>query len=469
MGPPLNRLQHPRLGLALCIASTLGSLVSPLAHASAATSLTQISPLLKTAALSAAAVLNCDDSTAPGTLRSSLVTAVTGDVIDLSGLSCNGIKLARGALQVTASDITIKGRPGSKPFSIDASGGFSRIFNQTIAGTLALDYIALTKGQTNSPRGGCIYSAGNVALFHSQVSNCVVAPLNSTYGNSLAEGGAIYAKGRVTLTASSVSDGTVLNQYGVAAGGAIASIESVSLQADPDIPGSGSTIATSTATGSASILKSSAAGAVSSSRITIEDSTIFGCSALSVGAVYAASYLKIRNSTISGNSAKAGQSSKYGIGGVYAVGQVTIANSTFAYNQGHKYGSLFTGPNTTSQIFSSIFVDGSTPYGAGVTEIGTNASYPGTFSGYKNLMANPPTGLTATISGSALLTPLDDHGGLTLVHSLKPGSAALRAGANVFAATFDQRGQPRGTRPNIDIGSVQVTDIIFANDFEIPP
>jgi hypothetical protein len=400
-----------------------------------------------------------------------LVTAATGDVIDLSGLSCNGIKLAlnQGALVVAASDITIKGRPGNPLFSINGYDNKSRIFKQTVDGTLRLEYISAGHGLSNDTGGGCIYSAGNVELFHSEVYNCVVSPLKDSPGNSLVAGGAIYAKGSVTLTSSSVSDGTILNAYGVAIGGAIASKSYVGLKADPNIPGSGSMISSSTATGSTSIIKSSMAGAVYASKITVEDSTIFGCSALGVGALYATSYLKVLNSTISGNKATAGQSAKYGTGGAYAIGNVIIANSTFAYNQGHKYGSLFTRAKTTTEIVSSMFVDGSTPYGTSVAEIGTTPSSPGTFSGYKNLVANPPTGLSMTISGSALLTPLNNHGGQTLVHSLQPGSAALRAGANVFAMPFDQRGQPRGKGTNVDIGSVQVTDIIFADDFETPP
>lgn len=467
----MNRLQLPRATLVVGIASTLGALAGPAAQASTATALAQTSPLLMTATLSAAPVQNCDDSTAPGTLRSSLVTAATGDVIDLSGLSCTGIKLAhnQGALQVTASDITIKGRPGNALFSISGYYSKSRIFKQTVAGTLKLEYIAVGKGLSNDTGGGCVYSAGNVELFHSQVYNCTVTPLRNSPGNDSVAGGAIFARGSVTLTSSSISDAAILNSYGGARGGAIAAMESVVLQADPNIPGSGSTIANSTATGAASILVSSTAGAIFSDRVFIKDSTIFQCSALSVGAVYATSELRIQNSTVSGNKATAGASALYGTGGAYAIGQINIASSTFAYNVGNKYGALRSGPRTTSLIFSSIFAYSTKPSGQAVADIGQNLTYPGAFSGDRNLIANPPAGLTSTISGSALLTPLGDHGGLTLVHSLRPGSAALRAGVNVTNFQFDQRGQPRGTQPNIDIGSVQVTDIIFANDFEIPP
>jgi hypothetical protein len=455
------------LSLAACIASGLGSLVCS-ATAVAASASAQVHALLETAAVSAAPVLNCADTTASGTLRSSLVTAVTGDVIDLSGLPCNEIQLVN-SLPVTAANITIKARPGTTLLSIKGAPTGGRIFNHTVAGTLKVEYISATNGLANDTRGGCIYSVGNVELFHSELYDCVVAPLKNTPNNTLALGGAIYAKGSVTLTASSISAANILNSYGQAFGGAVASATNVVLRADPKIPGSGSAISYSTAKGAASLVEGSSAGAISASGVDIEDSSIFKCSALSVGAVSAAASLTMRNSTISGNHATS-QSGKYGVGGVYASGTVDITNSTFADNVGTKYGALLTGPKVTSTVISSIFTGSTKPGSQSIGDFGRNAMYPGTLTGYQNLIANPPTGLTNTISGPALLSPLSDHGGLTPVHLPQSGSAALRAGINVQPfLIFDQRGNPRGRVPNIDIGSVQVTDILFADGFEEIP
>ncbi|HEX6834835.1 MAG TPA: choice-of-anchor Q domain-containing protein [Rudaea sp.] len=418
--------------------------------------------MLTTSALAATPVQNCDDSNAPGTLRSSIATAATGEVIDLSNLPCNGIKLV-GPLTVNVADLTIKGPHGL--FTLDGQYTHSRIFQHRGAGTLKLEYIAASSGLANDTTGGCIDSQGNVQLFHSQLSDCDVAPLRSTPYNTLAEGGAIYAKGSVTLTASSISGGVVNNSYGVAVGGAIAAAESVILQSDPLIPGSGSSISYSFTIGDASI-GSSSAGAISSDRVFIEDSTIFSCRALRAGAVEAASYLKVVNSTFSMNTATAGSSAKYGVGAISASGAIIIESSTFANNTGHKYGALQTGPNAHTNIDSSIFANSSNPAGQAVPDIGQSANMPGTFGGSNNLIANPSPGLVGTVSGPANLTSLGDFGGRTLVHSLMPGSAALRAGSNDFGFTFDQRGQPRGRGNNVDIGAVQITDILFDDGFE---
>ena len=66
-------------------------------------------------------VTNCNDNGA-GSLRGTIASAVSGDVIDLRGLSCNTIALSTGQITVAQESLSLIGR-GPSQLEIHAGGG----------------------------------------------------------------------------------------------------------------------------------------------------------------------------------------------------------------------------------------------------------------------------------------------------------------------------------------------------------
>ena len=80
---------------------------------------------------------NCNDS-GPGSLRDVVAGAASGDMVDLSELTCSTITLTSGAIEIPQDDLYLKysGEGGTPP---TVSGDLqSRIFHHTGAGTLRL-------------------------------------------------------------------------------------------------------------------------------------------------------------------------------------------------------------------------------------------------------------------------------------------------------------------------------------------
>ncbi|HEX5122932.1 MAG TPA: hypothetical protein VFV97_06780, partial [Rhodanobacteraceae bacterium] len=93
----------------------------------------------------AAAVTNCDDS-GPGSLRDVAGAAASGDLIDLSGLSCSRITLTTGAIVTGQHDLGFHG-PGRNALTVDAGGSpGSAAFYHLGGGTLFIDGITIENG-----------------------------------------------------------------------------------------------------------------------------------------------------------------------------------------------------------------------------------------------------------------------------------------------------------------------------------
>ncbi|HEY6986590.1 MAG TPA: hypothetical protein VH375_10950, partial [Rhodanobacteraceae bacterium] len=151
-------------------------------------------------------VTSCDDA-GPGTLRDAVTNAATGDVIDLTALSCGTISLTTGAISATVDDLTIQG-PGASALTIDA-GRASGVLNHYGTGTLAIDGLTITNGYIvgqDFHGGACVLSAANVEVSNSTLSNCY-AYMGHAYG------GAICAVGNITLSNSTLSGNTTKGHY----------------------------------------------------------------------------------------------------------------------------------------------------------------------------------------------------------------------------------------------------------------
>ncbi|MEP6482842.1 MAG: hypothetical protein ABJB01_00225 [Rudaea sp.] len=452
--------------VAAVIAATLGSLTM-LAPTQALSFTVDNTP--RSASATTVFVTTCADSTQPGTLRNAISTATTGQVIDLGHLTCSTITMDQtlGQMIANVDSLTVTSSGAMK--TIDGVNK-SRLISLTGSGKLTLTNLFLTRGSVKSPTGGCVYSHGSVELVGSRITNCFLYGTNEP----IAQGGAIFARNDVALRSSSISQSSVFS-LNVAAGGAIAAGGSVLLTVDYTVPGRGGSAITATSTYGN---PNSTGGAISAQGVTMRRSTIERCVSSVAGAIDADS-VGIYSSTISRNVSNGAVSI---VGGVLAQTSANVSNSTFAYNQGAKYGALRVGSQADVIISSSIFAQSSTSTGVPIPDISQVPSTnppPKGIRGGSNLVqrtsvalpsdtiaADPQFGATtfcSSIAGSALTT----------VHTLLPGSPALLRGFPNSTTDTDECGNSLGAAGDrVDIGALQqssIDDQIFKNDFENHP
>jgi len=287
-------------------------------------------------------VSSCLDDGTPGTLRSviSAVTTVTGDTVDMSGLSCPGnvIALATNGnhIYVSQMNLAIKGPAGSV-LTIDGSALYEGVyynhadlFQHTNTGTLSIQDLALTGGHQKHKDivslGGCLQSAGNVSLTNVTISSCT----NSSY-NLTAKGGAVYAAGNVILNHSTISDSSNTSAKSSCRGGAIYAKGLLTLDH-------------STISGNSASCKSAARG----------------------GGVYAVGDLVAQYSTVSGNTSESNGDVALG-GGLFAQKNLTLQASVVDSNKvDGVYGSAGGGAKALGTFLGSYSsIDGNVAYGSG--------------------------------------------------------------------------------------------------------
>lgn len=149
---------------------------------------------------------NCDDS-GPGSLREAFEQAVSGDVVDLTGLTCSTISLTSGSLTSGVDYLTLNG-PGADRLAIDANGDSRAIALMGTYGELKIDGLTIRNGSYvysgDSGYGGgiadgaCVLAEQYVTISNSRLENC------SASGKSV-HGAAVKANGRLILTNSVVS------------------------------------------------------------------------------------------------------------------------------------------------------------------------------------------------------------------------------------------------------------------------
>lgn len=437
-------------------------------------------------------VTNCDDS-GPGSLRDALQNvAVDGDTVDLTGLSCSVITLTTGSILFFQNNITLQG-PGSYSLFLTGNSGTARYapLLHDGTGTLSINDMTIEDGakyftdaQVTNARGGCIFSAGFVALSHSEVKYCTAQNSGSTYG---AQGGAVYAASGVELYYSSILSSSAFANTTFARGGAIFTPGNVVLL-DSFIEGN----TASTAEGGVDAI---GGGLVKYSQIS-------GNEAYIVGGLYTKGDVTIENSTISGNTANIGAG--LWLNGAGATAPVTLLSSTVSGNNATSsdnggvflYGGTYTASISNSTIaFNTTHYAGALKYGAGVRSIlstidlesniiagNTNDDGAGavnddidgttlTLIGANNLIVSasvtPPPD---TISADPQLLALANNGGETQTHAIRVSSPALNAGNNVAGVANDQRGIgfPRVSGAQADIGAFEfdLSDVIFRDGFD---
>ncbi len=162
-------------------------------------------------------VTTCADS-GPGSLRDAVQGDVSGIPIDLTQLSCSTITLTSGAI-IALRSLTLTG-PGSENLAIDGGHGGAVLVEGAAHATLSIAGMTIRNGYVVDGYGGCIYSAGSVALDDVVVSDCKVA----AHGLSPAQhfsGGGIAAKDDVIATNSRILNNLLYVSTANAYGGGI--------------------------------------------------------------------------------------------------------------------------------------------------------------------------------------------------------------------------------------------------------
>ena len=434
-----------------------------------------------------------------GTLRYAVAHAASGDVVDMSHLSCSTISLHTGAIHIAQDTLTLEGKRNTRLTLTGKYNGdieHDRILEHTGNGTLYIEHMNVEFGYlkpaSGGADGGCIYSKGNVSMFDvggyyckatvtgkADVFGGAVSTLGSLtiqygtfYGNiadassggGFSFGGAVSANGTFSAYYSTIRDNRALGAAFAGTDGAVSARGNVFVRA--------STISNNFSSGSV--------GGI-------------GISSSSPGNYKAT----ITNSTISGNYA-----AQY-TGGLFAdAGKIYLDNSTIAFNTAGTQLSTANPPAVTYYAAGVSLGDAGGPVavdmqstlianntvGSG-TPTNSDFSIPATTSritvtGANNLVrTHVPSALNflpaKTLENVCpLLAPLHNNGGLTETHALLSHSPGLDQGNNAADLAEDQRGtladfpppypyaRVSGSAADIGAYEVQQDDIIFNAAFD---
>jgi len=405
-------------------------------------------------------VSNCEDS-GPGSLRDAVANAVSGDVIDMTALTCSRITLTTGAIVIGQHDLAFVG-PGRENLAIDASGspGYG-VFYDLGGGNLEISHVTVENGSKYRPdhnaRGGCIYSNGNIAIEHAVVQACGA----STVWPYSAQGGGVFSYGETYLLDTRIVDNAVYSPGSYASGAGVYAM-------------GGFVAKYAQISGNAAHAANSWGGGVfANGPVFVSYGEISGNAARNrAGASFADSdgnTATMRNSTVSGNVA----SSK--VGGIYVRPELFMYNCTVAFNSaavwnngaGQYYGAGVN-VNVVSTIYSSILSNNTVP-GVGtpgdIFDLSGNALG---IQGADNIIMEFNIGLpNDTDHGDPGLLPLADNGGPTHTH-IPTSFNAQGFGDNILSLPYDQRGPgfPRQTSAGLTVGAYEANpDIIFVNGF----
>ena len=404
-----------------------------------------------------------------GSLRQTIATAASGDVITFSGtLSGQTITLdSFGQINVTRNLII---DASSLPDGIAIDGNHtSRILDFSSGTTNVLTGLLLTNGvsvESWPDNGGSAIRVQSDAVL--TINNCTLSG-NDSITDGL--GGGIYnQRGRVTIN-NSVFSGNGGGFYG---GG---------IHNEGTLTVNNSTLSGNSANYGGGICN------VLDGTMTVNNSTLNGNSGKSGGGIHNEGTLTVNNSTLSGNSADSGggihnntapvgepiassttlnqctlagnTASKAG-GGVYNyMGWTFMTNCTIVGNTSpNGAGAHSWGDESTETEVAISIVAGNSGSDLGVDDVSNPDAF---LSARCNLIGNgavtyfnKPGDTTNHTASSIRLAPIGDYGGSTQTMPPLPGSPAINAGTNsVCLPATDQRGYPRIVGGTVDIGACE--------------
>lgn len=416
-------------------------------------------------------VSNLNDAGA-GSLRQAIEdanAAAGADVIEFQAGLTGTIVLTSGELDITDS-VDIQG-PGPADLAVSGNNA-SRVFylyNGSALLDVTISGLTVTQGSA-SIGGGIVNLDENLTLDNVAVTD----------NNAGSDGGGLWADGiDMTLTIrDSVFSGNVAGGEGGAVyvedtGGPVLIQNTVITGNDAGGDGGGiyfydpdydvtiedSTISGNTAGGlGGGIYFYSLDGGTA----TVRRTTISGNSATAGGGIFfyePDQPFILENSTVSGNSATVGNG-----GGIYLYnlygGAAAIRHSTIAGNTAAGTGGGLFGLYGSVDLVNTIVGDNTA---ATNPDLGGEAR----FDLFYSLVESPGTANVSNLGGSILnqdprLGPLQSNGGPTETHLPAVSSPAFNTGDPSFAPppATDQRGLPRVANGRLDMGSVEVAQLV---------
>jgi len=364
------------------------------------------------------------------------------DTIDFKSGLTGTITLTTGEIAVNEA-LTLTG-PGSTKITLSGNNA-SRIFLITGAAAgsaINLSGLKLTAGKADF--GGAIRGGDELLT----LTDCVF-----TTNTATTHGGAVYINAGGSLAADNCA---FTNNSAVNFAGAL------------DVFGAGAKtiLKTCTVSGNTGAI---AGGLYAANYLLIESSTISGNTAttgrgggLYAFGTFAAGALAIRNCTISGNSAKTDGA---GLSLSSFTGTAVIQNSTFTLNSALGNGGAIARPSGTGTVALESSIVAQNSSGTGTADLFFSAATAVTAN---NCIIGVGDKGNATLSGTSLqkgtaasplnavLSTLGNFGGPTLTHHPLAGSPAIDKGANPAGLTNDQRGRPRAFNGTADVGALEV-------------
>jgi len=409
---------------------------------------------------------NCDDD-GMGSLRQAVNASVSGDSVRASPtLSCSTITL-QSPLTFGQADLDIQGLGSGRTTITAAASVDGGLINHIGSGRLNLQFLTLTGGHkynsSAQAKGGCVYSAGDVAINGSRITGCMAKGL----GSQAAVGGGVFSEGLTSLRLSEVSGNVAASASGTyTSGGGMYAVGGVDMDR--------SVVAANAAT---TTTNSWGGGFTTPGAVTIVNSAIINNQARVSGGAHihpaSGSVNTITNTTVSGNSA-------WRVGGLTCVGGTfTIASSTITANvslfgdSGGRIigGGLDLGAGTHTIVSTLVtgnlvadadFIDSINLSGSSGASLGTGGNHDH-ISG--STLALP----SGTITTPSQLLPLALNGASRPTHALRPTDPDVDAGSAPSGQTYDQRGAPflRTVGAQADIGAFELDpDLIFRDAFD---
>ena len=451
-------------------------------------------------------VTNCDDSGA-GSLRDAITNAVSGDIIDLSALTCSAITLDTGLIS-TVDELTLTG-PGASQLAIDGNNA-SRILEQQGYGMLTIDGLTLRNGSYvysgagiygGLAPGACILSRSSVTLTSVAIDNCSASGW-SVFGAAVDTQGALYMTDSAITGTTAIADATDISA--TIYGGAVytkagyltrsvidgATVSATSVAAFSGMLGGGifgfygvvldqSRVSNVIAhVSAAKISYAKGAGVGTPNTVIMTGSTVSGnevhgtpgigpsgaytyTSAIGGGGVYVMTIPRgsvpassITGSTISGNAAIVdGTPGAYTVGGGGALGTwspkiMAIANSTISGNAADiRGGGIYTRNRGALALVNTTVTDNTAPEGSGIADAADGSAYPFTVTSTIVAGNHVPTGATSQE--------------IVTVHAID-GSNDLIGSANVALPVGTLGGDPR-LGPLADNGGPTLTHALLTD------
>lgn len=395
-------------------------------------------------------VTHCADDGTPGSLRTAVASAISGDTVDLTQLTCSRISLTQGAIDIEVDELAFIG-PGADRLSIDGNDQ-DRVFYHAAPGPLLISNLTIERGHhtasgTDVGFGGCIATGADLILESVVIRDCIAQGVGSY-------GGAVLS-GFLQMANSTISGNTAFGDHptnGTAAYGGGAFSYGVDI-VDSTFDGNR---AIGTHNPPLSHWEIGGGLFIARNGGTIERTTISNNYAMRfAGGLTQEGDLILRNSTISGNSTRDDD------GGGLRVRQVTsviIENTTITNNSAGSTGGGVSFINFAQDSTSISSIIAGNRAGSGIADV--DSLMPLTLSGSNNLVTSVGSLINAppdTITDNPRLLALANNGGPTQTHALAANSPAIDRGINTQALTNDQRGSgfERDVNGVPDIGSFE--------------